>query len=204
MTFNCRICFEEDKRKNLISPCLCSGNIKYTHSTCLDKWRNMNILNTTCCEICKEKFIIETIEIKNKNYISPEILYKIELFGIIFLMSLTPYIIGAFMNFFNFNIKFVNNEIINNFVSGILFIMFAFGFVCYYYMIYTNNYWGHNHLYYNPHIINNNMLLFFLVTVGLFIVLYNVIKFIMVIRKRFYIHKNLVNKYVVKDREIIN
>ena len=45
MLYNCKFCFEEDKRKNLISPCLCSGNIKYVHSECLEKWRNINTLN---------------------------------------------------------------------------------------------------------------------------------------------------------------
>ena len=35
----CRICLDSDIRKNLISPCLCSGTQKWVHRECLNKWR---------------------------------------------------------------------------------------------------------------------------------------------------------------------
>ena len=48
----CRICFENGK--NLISPCHCSGTIKFVHRECLEKWRNFesDIYRPFRCEIC--------------------------------------------------------------------------------------------------------------------------------------------------------
>ena len=57
--FNCKFCLSEDDKNNLISPCLCSGNIKYVHRECLNNWRGSNANNNKFyeCEICKNKFI---------------------------------------------------------------------------------------------------------------------------------------------------
>ena len=39
----CRICLEDEGQwENLIAPCLCSGNSKYVHKSCLQKWRDIN------------------------------------------------------------------------------------------------------------------------------------------------------------------
>jgi hypothetical protein len=39
----CRICFDNDKNYEYISPCLCSGTSKNVHISCLEKWREINI-----------------------------------------------------------------------------------------------------------------------------------------------------------------
>lgn len=53
----CRICLESSSH-DLISPCLCSGSMKYVHRSCLDKWRaddpTRQKFNT--CDICKYGF----------------------------------------------------------------------------------------------------------------------------------------------------
>ena len=65
----CRICFidEEDPADPLISPCKCSGSMKYVHLNCLRHWlsRNENkkimphvttyIWRAFHCELCKHK-----------------------------------------------------------------------------------------------------------------------------------------------------
>lgn len=37
----CRICLDEDVRRNLIAPCSCRGSQRWVHRGCLDKWRAM-------------------------------------------------------------------------------------------------------------------------------------------------------------------
>jgi len=51
---------EDDLKKNLISPCNCSGNLKYVHRKCLDKWRlnSINKKNVFFCNICNFEYII--------------------------------------------------------------------------------------------------------------------------------------------------
>jgi len=65
----CRICYcsEEDLQSPLISPCLCSGSMKYIHFQCLQTWikskisvkissyeNHMNFLfKLFSCELCK-------------------------------------------------------------------------------------------------------------------------------------------------------
>jgi hypothetical protein len=50
----CRICHENDIIDNLIYPCKCTGNIKYVHYKCLNRWCNTS--NRTECEICNYTF----------------------------------------------------------------------------------------------------------------------------------------------------
>ena len=38
-TYDCRLCFDEDTKTNLIYPCRCSGTSKYVHKNCLNEWR---------------------------------------------------------------------------------------------------------------------------------------------------------------------
>lgn len=197
----CRICFEEDERKNLISPCLCSGNIKYVHPECLDKWRNTNTLNNLQCEICMENFIIEIVENGNIGY---NLLCKLEIIGFLFLVLFTIFIIGKLIKLSNFgDIKIFENEHIDIFIFGLLFIMFMFGIICYNYMIFTNNRFAYNYLYNNRVVINNNIILLIVTIIGLFLILYYMFKFFVIIRKRHHINKNLRIKYIVKDREIL-
>lgn len=57
----CRICFESQDKDLLISPCRCSGSMKFVHEECLKLW----ILSSnpepksSSCELCKQAFIIE-------------------------------------------------------------------------------------------------------------------------------------------------
>lgn len=54
----CRICYEEDTINNMIYPCKCDGNMKYVHSTCLNKWRKTNNNRFIKCDICLTEYII--------------------------------------------------------------------------------------------------------------------------------------------------
>ena len=49
----CRICLDDDIIQNLIYPCKCTGNMKYIHKDCLNKWCNDT---RKICEICKYEF----------------------------------------------------------------------------------------------------------------------------------------------------
>lgn len=53
----CKICYSSEDK--MISPCLCSGSLKYIHSKCLEKYRKCKI-NLDRCEICKFKYTVET------------------------------------------------------------------------------------------------------------------------------------------------
>lgn len=49
----CRICLEKNKIDEFIYPCLCMGTSKWVHSSCLNKWRQINI-NTKPYKHCME------------------------------------------------------------------------------------------------------------------------------------------------------
>jgi E3 ubiquitin-protein ligase MARCH1/8 len=54
----CRICHcEEVQEQYLISPCYCTGTLKYVHQACLQQWLKLN--GTKSCELCKFDFIIK-------------------------------------------------------------------------------------------------------------------------------------------------
>lgn len=54
----CRICHcEEVQEHYLISPCYCTGTLKYVHQACLQQWLKSN--GTKSCELCKFDFIIK-------------------------------------------------------------------------------------------------------------------------------------------------
>ncbi|KAG5497658.1 hypothetical protein JKF63_03923 [Porcisia hertigi] len=56
----CRICRDGDDVAPLITPCACTGSVRFVHATCLDRWRiesaKRNLTNVNQCEICKETF----------------------------------------------------------------------------------------------------------------------------------------------------
>ena len=68
----CRICLEKDKIDEFINPCLCTGTSKWVHSSCLDKWRQININSKPYhqCMECNYKYkfttniVLETYKIK--------------------------------------------------------------------------------------------------------------------------------------------
>lgn len=52
----CKICFEfESEKQQLISPCMCTGSMRYVHEECLKTWilaRYIDI-SKSVCEVCK-------------------------------------------------------------------------------------------------------------------------------------------------------
>ena len=55
----CRICHcESEIDAPLISPCVCSGSLKYVHQACLQQW--IKSANTKSCELCKFDFQMTT------------------------------------------------------------------------------------------------------------------------------------------------
>lgn len=58
----CRICMECDSKDNpLITPCKCSGSVKYIHEECLKTWlisQDVDI-DKGACELCKTEFLME-------------------------------------------------------------------------------------------------------------------------------------------------
>ncbi|KAM3831952.1 E3 ubiquitin-protein ligase MARCHF1 [Vipera latastei] len=55
----CRICHcEGDDESPLITPCRCTGTLRFVHQGCLHQWIKSS--DTRCCELCKYDFIMET------------------------------------------------------------------------------------------------------------------------------------------------
>ena len=58
----CRICMEgEGLNLPLLSPCRCSGTIRYSHEECLKTWivSYTEDIAEACCEICKTPLLME-------------------------------------------------------------------------------------------------------------------------------------------------
>ena len=49
----CRICYSTSDEEPLITPCKCSGTMKYIHQSCLMTWLKSG---SKQCEICKESY----------------------------------------------------------------------------------------------------------------------------------------------------
>ncbi|XP_053439924.1 E3 ubiquitin-protein ligase MARCHF1 isoform X1 [Nycticebus coucang] len=55
----CRICHcEGDEESPLITPCRCTGTLRFVHQACLHQWIKSS--DTRCCELCKYDFVMET------------------------------------------------------------------------------------------------------------------------------------------------
>ncbi|KAH6948591.1 hypothetical protein HPB50_025187 [Hyalomma asiaticum] len=50
----CRICHGGDEEEPLVSPCKCSGTIRFVHVSCIEKW--LNQWNVDICDLCGERF----------------------------------------------------------------------------------------------------------------------------------------------------
>ncbi|XP_075054113.1 E3 ubiquitin-protein ligase MARCHF1 isoform X2 [Mixophyes fleayi] len=56
---DCRICHcEGDDENPLITPCRCTGTLRFVHQACLHQWIKSS--DTRCCELCKYDFVMET------------------------------------------------------------------------------------------------------------------------------------------------
>ena len=206
MIHTCRICFEEDIRVKLISPCLCSGSSKYVHSNCLEDWRNVNLQNEKyyMCEICKERYILELVN-KNINdlYFQYKLFIGLELLVILTIVITSITILGSLLKIvLHENTNFINNRYINDFVVGLLFILLVSFIIAYTYLIFTMRL--------NPpenNLLNFNgkVILVFVITIGFIIILFFILKYILNIRKKYFFDKYYINqhRYKAKDREII-
>lgn len=98
----CRICFETDS-DHLISPCQCTGTIRYVHRECLQIWRKTlplvshNNFRDIRCEMCHTNYQFED-ELPNFKYCKSLIVLEmvsfliiIHLFGFMFGMVLTGF-----------------------------------------------------------------------------------------------------------------
>lgn len=57
----CRICYDTTSPEKLISPCNCSGSMKYIHKSCLDKCILYN--KSDICSICNQPYQISDSKI---------------------------------------------------------------------------------------------------------------------------------------------
>ncbi len=55
MPRQCRICLEEDKKRNLVAPCSCKGTSKYAHSECLMQWFLHQPSKGLFCSLCLDE-----------------------------------------------------------------------------------------------------------------------------------------------------
>jgi Protein involved in mRNA turnover and stability len=49
----CRVCQCDASEEELISPCLCSGSVKWIHESCLIQWMKSSFKES--CELCIQK-----------------------------------------------------------------------------------------------------------------------------------------------------
>lgn len=206
MNNNCRICFEEDVQSNFISPCLCSGNIKYVHRNCLNKWRNIPSFNNTnfySCEICKEEFILEiNEELDNKLNLKFKLCIGFEIFSILLIFLTTIYFIGKIIhNMSTKKFSFTNNQIINEFICGLIILLILCAFIGYCTIIYSNRFRIYNGVNINNHLPNINPFIVIIGIITLLIIIYFIITHFINIRKKYFLNKVLYNKYIVKNRD---
>ncbi|CAG9310287.1 unnamed protein product [Blepharisma stoltei] len=98
----CKICFDSETETHaLISPCQCSGSIKYIHQECLKAWllsKNEDLSSVTC-ELCKTPYLM-TYDICNKckpqkKWCDPSrTVYTVILFVLFVLVLLTMLLIS--------------------------------------------------------------------------------------------------------------
>ena len=85
----CKICLDNDKIENFMSPCECKGSLKYIHKICLEKSIKSS-KDSSKCEICNYKFIIMK---KFEVYNFIKIINYFNLFIIINYLSIIVYLI---------------------------------------------------------------------------------------------------------------
>lgn len=75
----CRFCLLMSEKDHLLSPCACTGTIKYVHGSCLAKWRATLFRQTfrllgqrydfspDHCPVCREKFVLPKEELNTRH-----------------------------------------------------------------------------------------------------------------------------------------
>jgi hypothetical protein len=99
----CRICMEPDHKDNpLITPCKCSGSVKYIHEECLKTWliSQEGDIDEGQCELCKTHFQMEfkigrkcSPKESMRNGWSP-LLYLPVLFAVMIMLFLVIYLLS--------------------------------------------------------------------------------------------------------------
>lgn len=131
----CRICLDPDVKSELISPCDCSGSIKYVHHSCLVEWitKAKNKRSTVECSMCKGKYTFRRVSIKSPLK-KKRMLIISALKEIIFPLLVFPFILSflgyAYLGCTSNEATFLS---INSFMQGfrMYYGVFGFGFFLY-------------------------------------------------------------------------
>mmetsp|Transcript_35705 Transcript_35705/g.60179 ORF Transcript_35705/g.60179 Transcript_35705/m.60179 type:complete len:254 (-) Transcript_35705:2342-3103(-) len=84
--FECKICQgEEVDSANLVEPCSCSGNLRYAHYDCVQKWIDVcKREDRDICEVCRQPYKLEfKITERPKEHIETEAQMRQRLFQIL-------------------------------------------------------------------------------------------------------------------------
>lgn len=101
----CRICYDDQSQEKLISPCKCSGSVKWVHNSCLQKWIDISKKNE--CSTCKYTYKYQK-EYTKKFYKYLDHSYVPKLLTIIFIL-ITTIISGLISKLCMKILKFKNN-----------------------------------------------------------------------------------------------
>lgn len=129
----CRICHcESEPGAPLISPCICSGSLKWVHQACLQQW--IKSADTKSCELCKFDFSMTT-KIKPFRKVGDSnfyILFFLLYFDFFFLLYF--YLIFLYFIFFTFILIF----------TYFLFILIFFDifYICFYFYLLFSVIWN--------------------------------------------------------------
>lgn len=92
----CRICYQYDSIKNLISPCECIGTLKHVHKHCIETFiestENENF--KTQCYICNVKY--DFIQDESAFTFTQYVCLVLASLGFLFYFSLIIYIVAQF------------------------------------------------------------------------------------------------------------
>lgn len=100
----CRICLEKDKIDEFINPCLCDGTSKWVHSSCINRWRQLNI---------NRKGYYQCMECNYKYKFNREL--KLEIYKFIYtkflyiLLGFTCYVISFIIGYMLYLFDIENN-----------------------------------------------------------------------------------------------
>jgi hypothetical protein len=130
MSYQCRICLEEDDKQKLVAPCDCNGTSKYIHPKCLTSWREQNI-NTpyfnTCID-CRQEYVYE-ISQQEDIFISVNKISNM----LLILMGITTMLLGCFDHYYSIQVfESIKNKNITEILD-----MSNYYFI-FYYMIISN------------------------------------------------------------------
>lgn len=104
---SCRYCFEDDNSLHLITPCKCSGSLKYVHEECFLKFLNSKLesylwSNEIKCEICKHE--LNVIMTETSDNMDSGLIFR-KTFVTIFFLSVIIFILilllGGIIDNFN-------------------------------------------------------------------------------------------------------